>query len=87
MDECVGGADQVFVGVGIECVARDDFRTAGEIAFRSRAHQSADMVAALEEHGDQVAAEVTGSSRNKHTAGVIALRELFDSQQETDVRN
>ena len=87
MDKGVGGADQVLVGVGVEGVAGDDFASAGQVAFRSRAHQAADMVSALQEYGDQAAAEVARSSSNEDAARVGALRKLFDLQQKADVRN
>jgi hypothetical protein len=87
VDEGVCGAYQVLIGVGVERVAGDDFGAPGEIAFRSRAHQSADVVAALEEHGDQAATEVASSSRDKDAAWMGAPGKLLDLQQETDVRN
>ena len=87
MDEGVGGADQMFVAVGVESVPGDDFGAAGEIAFRSRAHQSADVVATLQEDGDEAAAEVASSSCDKDAAWMGAPGKLLDLQQETDVRN
>src|SRR5882672_7861602 len=72
VDECVGGADEVLVGVGVEGVAGNDFASAGQVALRGRTHQASNMMAALQERGNQGTAEVAGSARDKDAARVSA---------------
>ncbi len=87
MDKGVGGADQLTVGLGIKRVTGDDFAAGRDFALRSVADQGAHVVAALQQQREQTAAQIAGSAGDEDAARVGALGQLFDLQQETDIRN
>ena len=82
VDEGVGRANELAVSVGVERIAGHDFATGGQFGFRAGADQRAHPVAALEENGNESAADIAGSSRDENAPGSERLGQGFDFQQE-----
>ena len=82
MDESIGRANELAVGVGFERIARDDLTFSGQLGFRAGADQYANPMSTLEKNGNESGADIAGSSRDEDTAGVVGLWQGFDSQQE-----
>jgi len=73
VDEGVGRTNQLAVGVGVERIAGDDFAFGGQLGFRARADQYANPVSTLEKNGNEIGADVAGSSRDEDAPGVGRL--------------
>lgn len=69
VDEGIGGANELAVGVGVERIAGDDFTFSRQFGFRARADQDTDPMATLEKNGNEAAADVAGSSGNEDAPG------------------
>ena len=61
------------VGVGVERIAGDDFAFGGQLGFRAGTDQNANPMSALDQNGNETAADVAGSSRDEDAPGVGRL--------------
>ena len=85
VEEGVGGANELAVTVGVERIAGDDFAFGGQFGFPARADQYANPVSTLEKNGNEIGADVAGSSRDEDAPGVGRRGQGFDFQQEPDI--
>ena len=68
LDEGAPGLDGRFERLAIECLAGDELAARRDLALGPGPHQRADLVPALQQDGNQVAADIAGAARDEDRA-------------------